>query len=416
MKIYFVAISFVFSTIGVAFSQQHMDKNILEQLLKSNEEKLGPVLKDPSKYEVQILYTQINRDKNNVPSFKSYTFNVDPDRYFYPASTVKMPVAFLSLEKMNNLQVAGLDKHTPMLTDSAFSGQSTAHIDGTSETGFPSIAHYIKKLFIVSDNDAFNRLYEFLGQQYINHQMNDKGYRKSKIAHRLAITLSKEENLHSNPIRFLQNDTVVYKQPLAKNSVTIPSEEILKGKAYVKNGIIVEEPMDFGSKNFLSVEDMQRMLRAVIFPEAVESRKKFNLTEEDYKFLYRYMSQFPGETLFPAYDTTEFYDTYVKFLMYGNERIPIPEHIRIFNKIGLAYGYMTDNAYIIDLKNNVEFFLTAVISVNENQTYNDGIYEYEETGFPFMKNLGQLIYEYELNRKKEYAPDLSKFDIQYDKE
>ncbi|MGK7391853.1 MAG: serine hydrolase [Candidatus Cyclobacteriaceae bacterium M2_1C_046] len=410
MKIIFIALAILFSTLKTAFPQQHMDKNILEQLLRSNEESFGTILNDLSKYEVQILYTQIDRDKNNKPSFKLYSFNVDPKRYFYPASTVKMPVAFLSLEKLNNLDVKDLDKYSSMLTDSAFSGQSTANKDITSETGLPSIAHYIKKLFVVSDNDAFNRLYEFLGPQYINEQLHKKGYERLKIRHRLSIPLTQEENLYTNPIRFLKGDTVTYKQPLLKSSLSFPSERILKGIAYIREGVLMEEPMDFGSKNFLSVEDMQMMLRAVIFPEAVDEKRSFNLSEEDYRFLYKYMSQLPRETLFPAYDSVEFYDAYVKFLIYGNDSIPIPGHIRIFNKIGLAYGYMTDNAYIIDLKNNVEFFLTAVIHVNENQTYNDGIYEYKEIGFPFMKNLGQLIYDYELNRKRKYTPDLSRFD------
>ncbi|MDP9231009.1 MAG: glycoside hydrolase family 9 protein, partial [Bacteroidota bacterium] len=41
----------------------------------------------------------------------------------------------------------------------------------TAANGFPSIAQYIKKIFLVSDNDAYNRLYEFLGQQTINDKL-----------------------------------------------------------------------------------------------------------------------------------------------------------------------------------------------------------------------------------------------------
>lgn len=85
----------------------------------------------------------------------------------------------------------------------------------------------------------------------------------------------------------------------------------------------------------------------------------------------------------------------------------------MFNKSGLTYGFMIDNAYIVDFKNGVEFFLSAVIQVNENEIYNDNEYEYDEIGYPFMENLGKAFYDYELNRKREHSPDLSKFRFEY---
>ena len=53
------------------------------------------IITNPQEYRCQIIYTQIDRDKNNEPSFKNYHFNVNPDFYFNPASMVKMPLAFL---------------------------------------------------------------------------------------------------------------------------------------------------------------------------------------------------------------------------------------------------------------------------------------------------------------------------------
>ena len=70
---------------------------------------------------------------------------------------------------------------------------------------------------------------------------------------------------------------------------------------------------------------------------------------------------------------------------------------------------MTDAAYIVDFKNGVEFILSATIYTNENQTFNDDNYEYEEIGLPFLKDLGQAIYEIELDRQREHKPDLSRF-------
>ena len=47
--------------------------------------------------EIQIIYSQINRDANNKPEFHSFYFNVDSNRYFYPASTVKLTIVLISL-------------------------------------------------------------------------------------------------------------------------------------------------------------------------------------------------------------------------------------------------------------------------------------------------------------------------------
>ena len=86
----------------------------------------------------------------------------------------------------------------------------------------------------------------------------------------------------------------------------------------------------------------------------------------------------------------------------------------IFNKVGDAYGYLIDNAYIVDFDNGAEFMLSAVILSNTDGIYNDGNYDYQTLGYPFMKNLGQLIYNYELQRKRVHKPDLSAFQFAYD--
>jgi hypothetical protein len=57
--------------------------------------------------------------------------------------------------------------------------------------------------------------------------------------------------------------------------------------------------------------------------------------------------------------------------------------------------------------------LSATISCNTDGIYNDDKYEYDTIGFPFMKNLGESIYQYELKRTKKHLPDLTKFTLNY---
>ena len=58
--------------------------------------------------------------------------------------------------------------------------------------------------------------------------------------------------------------------------------------------------------------------------------------------------------------------------------------------------------------------LSAVIYVNKDGILNDNVYEYDSIGWPFMYQLGQTIYQYELQRPREFKPDLKKFKVQYE--
>ncbi len=127
------------------------------------------------------------------------------------------------------------------------------------------------------------------------------------------------------------------------------------------------------------------------------------------------MSELPSESKYPTYDTSDIFDSYAKFFMFAGKESKIPDHIRIFNKTGWAYGSLTDVAYIVDFKNNVEFMLAATIYLNKDEVLNDDKYEYEETGYPFFREVGKIIYEYELSRKLKHKPDLSLFKFDYGK-
>jgi hypothetical protein len=124
------------------------------------------------------------------------------------------------------------------------------------------------------------------------------------------------------------------------------------------------------------------------------------------------MSMMPRESKYPQYDST-YNDAYVKFLLLGAKGSIGDSSIRIFNKVGDAYGFLTDAAYIVDFKNGIEFMLSASIYCNSDEVFNDDRYEYETIGFPFMKNLGSVIYKHELKRPRKNKPDLSSFKFNY---
>jgi hypothetical protein len=397
------------------FAQPSTDP-FLEKILRQHPQWFGRVTNNPDAYKVQIIYTKIDRNRRNEPRFTTYRYNVDRTRYFYPASTVKLPAVVLALEKINRLNIPGLDKYTPLFIGADRPEQTAALTDTTSPTGLPSVAHYAKKILLASDNDAFNRLYEFIGQEEFNERLRARGYRDVRIRHRLQLPMSTENNRYTNPVRFEEDEKILYEQPMAYSKKTYaPDASIRQGKGYMKDGVLIEEPFDFTDKNFFGLEDQHDLLKAIIFPESVDSSRRFDLNPDDYVFLYQYMSQLPMETSYPEHYSQDLYDSYVKFFLFGDSRKRMPRNIRIFNNVGDAYGYMLDNAYIVDFERGVEFMLTAVIYCNENQIFNDDKYDYDTVGYPFMANLGKAIFEYELLRKRRDRPNLNRYEIEYDK-
>ena len=371
-------------------------------------------LQNRDSLRIQVVYTQIDRDRRNRPRFTDYYFNVDRNLYFYPASTIKMPVAFLALEKLNNL---GINRNATFISEKKMDGQTAVYNDPTSPDGRPTVEHYIKKLFLVSDNDANNRLYEFLGQQYIHEQLAKKGYPEAQIVHRLAVSLTEAQHRNTNPVSFRDSSgKILHQQPNVASNYQYLERQDFVGRGYMSGEQLINQPFDFSRKNRFYLTDLHQVLRSVMFPESVPKNQRFNFTEDDYRFLYQYMSQLPSETKYPDYDLVEHYDSYVKFFMFGTQKkTAMPKHIRIFNKVGWAYGFLTDVAYIVDFEKNIEFMLSATIYCNKDGILNDNKYDFDEVGNPFLERLGNLVYEHEVKRERKVVPDLSRFKLKYEK-
>lgn len=376
----------------------------LESMMRSQPERFETVMADPEKYRVQIIYTQIDREADGKPIFQSYTYRLDANEYFYPASTVKLPAAIRALEnlKMPHLFANGIGRSDEMVVGDADVGQS--------------IERHIQDIAVVSDNDAYNQLYDFVGLTGLNILLSDQQWPELRITHRLGVPLTVEENRVTGPLRFKRPGMPDYERPAVKSRRDYSAPDpVLLGRAEIVDGERVEGPKDFSTKNAYPLQAQHDVIKALMFPDSLLPEHRFGLlTPKDYDFLRKSFSTYPRESGIPEYQDAERYpDGYVKFLMYGGDEPRIPDNIRIFNKVGDAYGFLTDAAYIVDFENNIEFMLAATIYVNDNETFNDDVYEYDEIGFPFLRHLGQAIYEIELERERAYSPDLT--HLQFDR-
>ncbi|MCK0192290.1 serine hydrolase [Arenibacter sp. F20364] len=370
----------VITTLLFSCGTRYEDPNLLRAALASTHSKIRRVMDSLAQYELQVLYTKIDRIRDSV-IFTDYNFQVNDSNYFYPASTVKILTAVLTLEKLNEMD--SLDLYTHF------------YIEGDSlETTF---ANEISKIFAVSDNEANNRLLEFLGQDRINKSLKDKGIAPVRISHRLSTENAFE--VTTRPLIVYLNDTTItwLKPSMNKPAKPLALNSIKKGKGYYEENNLINEPFDFSLKNYFPLRAQNAVLKRIIFPEQFPKNERFNLSPNQHRFLLKAMSDLPKNI---GYNEMDYYDGYCKFFMFGDTRDTIPKYLKIYNKVGNAYGTITDFAYIKDNKNNVEFMLTATLLANKNGVFNDNIYEYEKIGLPFLAQLGREIYILELAKKQ----------------
>lgn len=381
--------------------------NPLPKIISSMESKFSDVVRNPKKHKLQILYTQIDREGANEPIFKTYSFGLDTNDYFYPASAIKLPIAVLAIEKANLLKEVNV--HNRFEIDSGSVYKMGVLVSPDSKSGYPSIAHSIRKMLVVSDNNSSNYMYDFLGRDYINRRLWDIGFKSVRMRHRLSLQLNEKENKVTSPITFYEDSTILYHQQsrFAQLALDVNSNNLFIGKNHYVCKKKKIGPLNFRNKNFMDLYDQHELIKKVMFPETYQTDERFNLSDDDLSLLRREMSILPRQSDYPRYaDYDKYYDGYCKFFMFGDTKKEIPDHIKIFNKIGLAYGFALDNAYIVDIDNNIEFFLTAVLYSNSNEVMNDNMYDYDSISIPFLSELGRKIYNYESKREKSNLPRL----------
>ncbi len=393
---------------------QAQSSPFLDSLLKASMPTYSNVLTQPNKYKATVYYTMINRDENNKPTFKNYKFHSNKN-YFYPASTVKLPIGITAMVKLEELNKPGLNKETAMITDSGYFCQRKINWDTTSASDRPNIGNYIKKMYLISDNASCARVYEFVGCDYLHNKLESFGYKNVRITNRLDGACPGDTAKVTPPIYFLnsKNDTI-YKQPLTPFTYVkphpIPKSEA--GKGHMEGGKKVWKPKDFSKHNYIPLNDLHDMMKRLVFNNYLQKKDKLPLSDSSRMFLIKELGMYPRESDYPKYDPKTFYDSYKKYCLYACAVASIgADSIRVFNIVGRAYGFLIDCAYIVDFKNKTEFLVTVSIYTNEKNVVGSGRYEYDLIGLPFIQEVSKCLNNYELKRKKEHLPNLDEFNL-----
>jgi hypothetical protein len=366
----------------------------VERALKHSE-RATQLLASAEERRIQVLVSEVAPGKDGKPALVRHGYRVDRE-YFYPASAIKLLGAVAALEKLGQLKkkTPALSVATPMVWWPLFKDEQKEEKDASNQDGGKiTLGHELRKLFLVSDNAAFNRLYEFVGPKELNERMWDAGLASTRVVHRLSSPRSEAENLKTPRIDFVVGDKVVTIPERTSDLKAEPTraKNTKVGKAQMIDDKLVDAPLDFARKNAVSLVDLQDALVKIVRRDIDLGTKPFDLTSEDVAFLMDAMSEYPAHSQNPHYPRDEYPDAWGKFLLPGLEKIAPKDTWKIYNKIGRAYGFSVENAYVVDTRSNKCFFVTATIYTNANGILNDGVYEYEEVADPFFADLAESL-------------------------
>jgi hypothetical protein len=351
------------------------------------------VLDAAERHRLQVLVGEPVTGKENVISLRRSQLG-DPTRYFYPASSIKLCgaiAALLRLNEHNRVHGTALGLHSRLVIEPRFAGDERVDADPSDvDGGALTVAHALRKLFLVSDNAAFNHCFDLCGQDGLNRAMWDAGFTSARLWHRLAERRTPAESRVTRAVRV---DGVTF--PARDAAASLRNDlwrDLDVGEARMEDGARVDEPLSFAQKNAIRLRDLQDLLVEVLFPDIATGCRGFpGLTVAQRAFLVQALGELPRESRNPRYDPQQVPDHHCKLVLRGVRDVVPAGHARVFDKIGRAYGFSIENAWIEDARTGRGFFLAIVLYTNPDGVMNDDAYAYDTVADPFLDGAARAI-------------------------
>ncbi|MEI7656575.1 MAG: serine hydrolase [Phycisphaerae bacterium] len=366
--------------------------NAIHDRLAGRPDAFGEVLRDPAAFRVQVAVAKVEKTPDGRSTLRRMTWRCGAE-YFYPASTVKLLGAVAALETLADLRASSgnplVDADAPLRIAPLFPGDAAQELEPSNRDGGTiTVQHEIRRIMLVSDNHAFNRLYDLVGVDDINERMHRAGLASVRVSHRLSDPrpVPDQSKTAAVTIRTALGDVEVPARA-GRRAEAIGDRGVMVGEGMMTRGEVVKGPVDFSLRNRVSLLDLQDALIMIVRPDIDLGGRRFELTEGDRLRLTSPMEQYPRESPNPVLDDPHYTDEYCKFFLPGLRAWRPDRRLRVLNKVGQAYGFTIDNAYIEDPQSGDAFFLAACIYTNADGVLNDDRYEYGTIAEPFMARL-----------------------------
>ncbi|MBP6534706.1 MAG: serine hydrolase [Arenimonas sp.] len=313
-------------------------------------------------------------------------WQLTPGRWFSTASVAKLPMALLACEKIA-AHGLGLDARI---------GFTQAPIGGEwpdAEPDFEVFARTLNRIFTISENPPFNRLYDFLGVDAMHARLTALGYPSARLISRMSAPVNDNARTRAGAVQDASG-TVIFEFPERVGTVrTFALGEAKTGLGFLSDdGVLIDGPHDFSKANFIALADSQQMLKAIVDPDSVPAAQRWAIPEAMREQVLQIMARMPRQSVDPVYNPAEYYDGYARFFMIGDSKADKPGALRLIGKSGEAYGFLTDVSFITQDGSDLELLLSANIYVNADGIFNDDKYEYESIGYPFLAALGRAVW------------------------
>ena len=137
------------------------------------------------------------------------------------------------------------------------------------------------------------------------------------------------------------------------------------------------------------------MLEAFVSPESVPAAQRWRIDGALRARLLRALALRPRDSDDPVYPEAEYHDGYARWFFVGDGIARYPEGLSVFGKSGMAYGSLSEVAWVVDREAGVECLLAASILANADGIYNDDRYEYDTVALPFLAAWSRAVLDFE---------------------
>jgi hypothetical protein len=373
------------------------DDTTLQHILLHKDPLLDKVLENPSKYYFQLIYTKVEKS-DNKNNYHTYSIN-QGNQYYYPASLIKFPLAFVALEKLTALKDSGVGINDHISVNTCSCDFATDNY--VSKHKNPTMLQFLREMMIMSNNDAYNLYFDFVGRDLFNSRMHSMNIFDIQMKNRFTGGCGEDRNKAFGGLSFNKNNaSKAFTIPCFKSiqnwmidSIKYPT--FFESTSYYKKKIITNRQNN-AANNYVSLLQSHQLIINLMHPSAKLYINDFKIDVEYKNEFIKALGSFPRELENSSYDTANLADYYYKFFIDPKVIRTKDNSIRVYNKVGLASGFVSDVSYFYDSTNQIEYFISAAIL---SKKANSDINNYNDFGIPILRKIGGLIYTEELYKK-----------------
>lgn len=342
-------------------------------------------LDDPD-LRVQILWIRIRRDARGRPHLRRHVWGETPRRWFSPASVCKLPMALLMAERLSAI---GTDAHASIALDAA---PETGEWPDDEPLGEPFLRG-CARTFAISENVPYNRWYDCLGGDAIHARLRALGYPHTRLIARLGSSdRDANRRTRGSVVRSAEGRVLQRYAAAEADARRFPFGDARDGLGWRRDdGHVDTGPHDFSYANFMPLADSLGMLQAIVLPESVPATRRWRIDAPLRDTLLRSLALRPRESEDPRYDEAEYPDGHARWFVVGDGSARYPDTLRVLGKTGMAYGHLSEVAYMHDTSTGAEWLLGAAMRADRDGIYNDDHYDYDTIGLPFLAALGRAV-------------------------